>query len=202
MTKRLVIMQLFLMSLIACGGSASATLETDRPMITTAESTVVDKPTSKTLIIDSSKAVCQGAFQQVCLKVREPSAAEFGFLYDPIEGLDYQWGHHYRVEIEQQNLSRPPQDRSSVQRHLTSVTQTAEDAIGRQYVYDTVPVTDRTFTVNDGIYHFLEHPFRCSKPQCSALINDAQNARFVQLIFAYIGGGEIELIEWREVEAP
>ena len=63
-------------------------------------------------------AECVGLSIQRCLLVKEPSQSDFDFLYDGIEGLAYQWGFVYELEIKEHHVSHPPADGLSIRRVL------------------------------------------------------------------------------------
>ncbi len=53
--------------------------------------------TMNTLTIASSKAVCFGLMQRLCLKTKADTQSDFEYFYNDIKGFDYQWGSHYLI---------------------------------------------------------------------------------------------------------
>lgn len=182
--RQLMLVSLGLLS--ACGGKLNAQAGGTGEM---------SSPT--TWIVDSSKAVCQGVSQQLCLRVRQQSD-QFQFMYDPIQGLEYRWGHNYTLAVEQIHSSPTPQDASSVVWHVADILDVTEDALGTRYSYRAVNVADHTLVADGENYRFLGQPFQCKNAElCNALKNVAPTQQ-IDLEFAYAGEGNIELVEWRE----
>lgn len=154
----------------------------------------------ETWVVDSSKAVCQGVSQQLCLKVRQPQAKQFQFIYDPIHGLDYSWGHTYTLAVQEDRAESAPQDASRVARHVTAILDVKEDVIGTVYSYRAVNLTEHTLEIDGDTYRFLGQAFTCANSELCAAVENVKPVRQVNLEFIYVGEGEIELVDWQEVD--
>jgi len=75
-------------------------------------------PTRSTLLVQHYAAECVGVSIQRCLLVKKAGETEFGFLYDGIEGFQYDWGFVYELEVEEHRVANPPADGSSIRRVL------------------------------------------------------------------------------------
>lgn len=193
---------LSLFCLSACSepssGGDSSSHNSNQPIMKQSERKAVGK---KILIVASSKDVCHGMMQQLCLKVREPDAPEYRFLYDSIAGFEFVWGHKYNLTVSEHPKEQAPQDASTLNRHLVSVLTVEEDALGTKYSYTGVGLNPHTITSGSGDYRFLGQKFTCREPQiCSALLTAVATVKQADLLFEYRGNGEIELVEWREVK--
>lgn len=72
------------------------------------------------MTIQHYKVPCQGESTQLCYLVKMQGQEEWEYFYDEIQGLDYEWGYIYTLEVSRKNIDNPPQDASSL---LTKVEQ-------------------------------------------------------------------------------
>lgn len=68
--------------------------------------------------IEHHLAACTGFINQTCMKIRQASTDDWEFLYEGIEGFDYEWGHRYRLQVRTERLDSPPEDVSGTTWHL------------------------------------------------------------------------------------
>ncbi|MEC4117167.1 DUF4377 domain-containing protein [Myroides phaeus] len=66
-----------------------------------------------TLYIAPQKEDCVGVGPMKCLLVKQGEDAEWELMYQGIEGLDYQEGFEYKVEVRREEVPNPPADASS-----------------------------------------------------------------------------------------
>ena len=69
---------------------------------------------TETMTVQHYKAPCQGESIQLCYLVKKQNQEDWEYFYDEIEGLDYEWGYVYSLEIVQSEVKNPPQDASSI----------------------------------------------------------------------------------------
>lgn len=69
-----------------------------------------DPPTRRTLLVQHHAEECLGPWGQLCLLVKDPAAPAFGRHYGAIEGLDYEWGFVYEIDVEEHRIANPPAD--------------------------------------------------------------------------------------------
>ena len=165
------------------------------------------KSPAESLLVASSKAVCQGIMQQLCLQVREsngrdssgqgPIGQDYEFLYDGIAGFEFVWGHSYQLQIATDSRKGAPQDAAATERRLVKVLGEKEDPVGTEYTYSGVVLNPYTVTLEKGEYHFLGQAFVCREQEsCEALTRAYETTPRVDLLFSYLGNGDIELISW------
>lgn len=68
----------------------------------------------KSIFVAPAKVPCEGAGPQECLLIRESPDADWQLWYEPIEGLDYQEGTLYELQVEETTVENPPADASAV----------------------------------------------------------------------------------------
>lgn len=68
---------------------------------------------TKTWIVADHKVDCVGSAPQQCLLVKEAEGDNWQFLYNGIEGFDYEAGFEYRIEVKVYKVKNPPADGSS-----------------------------------------------------------------------------------------
>lgn len=140
----------------------------------------------------SYKAPCYGIIQRLCLVTGGNE-----FFYEPIDGFDFVWGHTYELSLIETTLENPPQDASSSQYELEKIISDSEDSIGNKYEYERVVLLDYTFTKESGVYYFLGQSFSCQENvDCDGLVSINNSGGSVNVIFEYIGNGEILLVQW------
>ena len=72
--------------------------------------------------VNFHQVICQGESNQWCWQVKSKNDKSWTFKYEPIEGLNFEWGYRYFVNIDQQTIKNPPQDGSSIKWKLRSVS--------------------------------------------------------------------------------
>jgi hypothetical protein len=119
-------------------------------------------PTRRTFIVQHYAAECVGAFIQRCLLVKAPSQPDFDFLYQGIEGFDYQWGFVYHIEVEEHSVSNPPADGSSIRIELRKqISRTRADP-GTEFDLVLTGSAGSVVEVATGRYRLLGWPdFSC-----------------------------------------
>ena len=76
---------------------------------------------NKTVYIGAVQVACEGVAPQQCLLYKESPADEYTYLYDGIEGFEYEAGFTYELVIMEENVDDPPADGSSIERTLVEV---------------------------------------------------------------------------------
>ena len=67
------------------------------------------------------QVACEGVAPQQCLLYKESPADEYTYLYDGIEGFEYEAGFTYELVITEESVDDPPADGSSIKRKLVEV---------------------------------------------------------------------------------
>ncbi len=80
-----------------------------------------EEATQKTLFVGPEREACIGAVPQECYLIKENLEDKWEFLYDEIEGFEYEEGWTYKLRVEQQTVDDPPADGSSLRLILIEV---------------------------------------------------------------------------------
>ncbi|KAA3642882.1 MAG: META domain-containing protein [Chloroflexi bacterium] len=81
---------------------------------------------SKTVYIGSVQVACEGVAPQQCLLYKESPEDEYSYLYDGIEGFEFEAGFTHELLITEENVDNPPADGSSILRKLVEVVSKTE----------------------------------------------------------------------------
>lgn len=71
----------------------------------------------ETITIASERGDCMGVAPMRCLLIKRQGQAQWEFLYQEVEGLNYEPGYEYVVEVLKQTIDNPAADQSS-QRYI------------------------------------------------------------------------------------
>jgi hypothetical protein len=189
----------------ACGGTGGQANDVS-PRSHDSQSREPQSHAPESLLVASSKAVCQGMMQQLCLQVRESngrgsSGQVYEFLYDGIAGFEFIWGHSYQLQIATESRKGAPQDAAAIRRRLVKVLGEKEDPVGAQYTYSGVVLNPYTVTFDQGEYRFLSEAFVCrDQESCEALAIAHKTVPRADLIFSYLGNGDIQLVSWNRAD--
>ncbi len=82
---------------------------------------------NKKFFINSKQADCTGVGPMKCLQFKEKKDDAWKFLYQPIEGFDFEPGYLYTLKIKQTTIANPPADGSSVRYTLKKVISKEKD---------------------------------------------------------------------------
>lgn len=179
----------FCLALNACGGGGNdeGSNTGNTPIISNDENTE-----GRITEFLSYKAPCYGISQRLCLITTSNE-----FFYDPIEGFDFVWGHAYELSLIETAIENPLADASSLQYELEEIISDSEDSVGEMYEYERVELLDFTFTKESGVYYFLGQSFSCQENvDCDGLISMNNSGGSVNVVFEYVGNGEISLVQW------
>ncbi|MFQ5992655.1 MAG: DUF4377 domain-containing protein [Nitrospiraceae bacterium] len=80
----------------------------------TSTSTVEKLPVEKTVFVGPHRVDCTGVGPQKCFLIKDSPGAEWTYLYDEIEGFDYEEGYTYELRVREHYLENPPADASSI----------------------------------------------------------------------------------------
>ena len=75
----------------------------------------------KIIYIADAKVDCEGVAPQKCLQIKEEGTTDWTYLYDHIEGFDYEKGFFYKLKVEVKKIENPPADGSSLHYKLIEV---------------------------------------------------------------------------------
>lgn len=79
------------------------------------------KNTDKILYIADAKVDCVGVAPQKCLQIKEIGKTDWTYLYDQIEGFDYEEGFFYKIKVDVIEVENPPADGSSLKYKLIEI---------------------------------------------------------------------------------
>ena len=71
------------------------------------------KNTKKVLFISNKQVDCIGVAPQKCLDIKEERSTEWTFLYNAIEGFDYEEGFFYKIKVDVSEVDNTAADQSS-----------------------------------------------------------------------------------------
>ena len=81
------------------------------------------------LTVASKQVNCTGVSQQKCLLVKEGSDPVWEYLYQGIDGFNYEEGNEYVLEVKKEKVENPPMDAPSshyvVVREVSKVKKTS-----------------------------------------------------------------------------
>ena len=80
-----------------------------------------EKVTEKMLFVGPEREACMGTVPQECYLIKENLEDEWAFLYDEIEGFEYQEGWTYKVRVEERTVDDPPADDAALRLILIEV---------------------------------------------------------------------------------
>jgi Domain of unknown function (DUF4377) len=80
--------------------------------------------------------ICIGEGFQWCLQVKNTRSKNWQFQYDPIEGLNYQWGYRYFLNIDKVEVENPPQDASAIKWVLKAILKKEKVAFNTVFKID------------------------------------------------------------------
>lgn len=66
------------------------------------------------ITIASETRECAGVGRQQCLLVKTDGQNDWEYLYNSIEGFNYQPGYEYEIEIKKEQVENPAADQSSI----------------------------------------------------------------------------------------
>lgn len=163
-----------------------------------------DRP-RRTLDVAAHKAVCAGPFHRFCLRVREPGATEWTFLYDTPRGFDFEWGVATRIVVEEREIRDPPPDGSSTERTVVRVVSRETLPPGSRFTL-LVP-GGTTGEEGEGVHRFDfgAEAMRCvDGPDCDGLArvlrgNDAVD---VTLELGAEPDDPFRVVDWRSCGQP
>ena len=76
----------------------------------------------KVLEVNGTRVPCSGYEGQTsCLLVRSPGEAEWGYLYEPIDGFTTEAGYRYRIRVVTTTVPYPPMDAPDLRYRLIEV---------------------------------------------------------------------------------
>lgn len=79
------------------------------------------KSSNKIFLIADVKVDCDGIGSQKCLQIKAEGETNWNFLYDQIEGFDYEKGFFYKLKVEVTKIDNPTADQSSIHYRLIEV---------------------------------------------------------------------------------
>ena len=100
------VLLLFLgVSLMGCSGTTS----------------IKEMSSEKTLFVAPFKADCVGVAPQKCYLIKKSPDAEWTYLYNEIEGFDYEEGYTYELRVAEHRVENLPADASSIKLKLVDI---------------------------------------------------------------------------------
>ncbi|HIO96870.1 MAG TPA: DUF4377 domain-containing protein [Leucothrix sp.] len=135
------------------------------------------------LYINNHKEECDAFSLSLCLQTRNSTNDEWVLFDATINGFTYQWGHDYKLEIEVEDITNPPQDGPSKKyTWVKTISDTTENqeafeiSVSRNLISSLIKkVSDDTYKIyNDKILKCL--PDDCAK--IDSIISDDRGVLF------------------------
>jgi Domain of unknown function (DUF4377) len=163
-------------------------------------------PARFTLIIQHYAEECKGFIIQRCLLVKPPNQADFHFLFGDIEGFVYEWGSVYTLEVEEHQVSNPPQDASPTRLVLRKLISKTPVSPGTEFDLILTAGEGRVLEVSPDRYRFFGTvEFSCpSGTACADLRAEIAAGKRVQYRFAHVAvpGQPLTVVRWKECTSP
>lgn len=90
---------------------------------------------NETLIVASERGDCVGVAPMRCLLVKKEGDNNWQYLYQEIEGFNYEPGYEYKIEVAQEEVQNPAADQSTVRyilkKEVSKVRKTSENLPAR-----------------------------------------------------------------------
>jgi len=120
-------------------------------------------------------------------------------MYGTPEGFAYEWGYVYEILLEEEDVSNPPDDASSIRRILREVVSQERVGEGTRFEIILTATEDRVSAVSQDRYRFYdEAEFTCVSESCgglAALIESGGRARYLFEFGADVTD-PLRLVEW------
>ncbi|MCA9623797.1 MAG: DUF4377 domain-containing protein, partial [Myxococcales bacterium] len=104
--------------------TASPVTSTPDGVKSVASSSKTAEPASTSMMwVKEDLVDCEGESPQKCMQVKLPGEDDWSWLYDGIEGFDFEEGYRYQLEVRVEEVEDPPADASSRRYHLVKVVE-------------------------------------------------------------------------------
>jgi len=77
--------------------------------------------TSEKMVVASRQGDCVGVAPMNCYLVKEAGQNDWQFLYNEIDGFEYEPGYEYEIEVVKEKIENPAADQSSIRYILIKV---------------------------------------------------------------------------------
>ena len=159
-------------------------------------------PTRRAFTVQAYRSECVGVFLQWCYLVKEPGQPDFQFLYESIEGFNYQWGYVYDLEVDQEQVSNPPEDASPVRVVLHKLISQVRQPEGSTFDLVLTGSPERVTQVGPGRYRVAGGPeFSCaSGVSCDDLLDRFRAGKRIHFHFAFplAPTDALSVLQWDE----
>lgn len=147
--------------------------------------------TGDTICIGPYRDPCHGSFPQLCYRLATATSTQVSWMYDGVEGFDYQWGHGYELAVHTVRVPDPPQDGSSIRIILDRIVSDTPVAPGSHFTVQPWPEHIRGTAGTD--LSLAGEPMTCSGDACDALDAARRGTeRFeLELSFPAVEGGPL-----------
>ncbi|MBX2836128.1 MAG: DUF4377 domain-containing protein [Gammaproteobacteria bacterium] len=127
--------------------------------------------TMKTFYVKHHKVECEGYWVDQCLLYKTSDGAQWAFLYEDIEGFEFEWGHEYELLVAVQQLRMGgglPAETLEVYRLVEIVSKTAQSDVSFTF---TSRHPSAIFQKTDkGNYQMLDgKSIECSEVDCQSI---------------------------------
>ncbi|MCV9387169.1 DUF4377 domain-containing protein [Reichenbachiella ulvae] len=151
--------------------------------------------------IDHYQTVASGEGLQLVYRVQideQIGSDNWSYRYDPIEGLDYEWGYVYDVKVEVIKVNDPPADGSSRRYKLKELISKTpvESNVSFEIGLKNVDYSSESFVqlhIEEGYQLLSEVPIACDAEVCNELYPTLESESYVQGKFHHVGDGSIYL---------
>lgn len=141
-----------------------------------------------TVVVSHYRVPCFGAGLQLCYLIKKNNQSEWEFLYEGIEGFQYEWGKVYELAVEEIQRKNVMSDQSPVTYKLIRVVSKTDFPANQTFPL-VVKDTDMTAVRKDanGKLSLLgQYPIRCSSDAlCEELEKELQSQQKVICFFQH-----------------
>jgi len=178
-TTNLFSIVIALVFISACSSQPSSSNHENEPVFTTGVSSqpspvpvLHDSPVELKIIrINHHKAECEGYWVDQCLQYQEEGDTHWSYLYEEIEGFEFEWGHAYEllVEIEQTPAIEGLAHQSTTVYRLSQILSDTHH-IDESFVYSSRYPSTILTKQKDGIFALLDgKQISCNFEDCKSI---------------------------------
>lgn len=135
---------------------------------------------TETLVVQHYKVPCQGESTMMCYLVKKQGQEDWEYFYDEIQGLDYEWGHVYTLEVSTETIANPPQDGSSIVTKVEKILKKEKVAEGTTFELPLTVEGAPMLTQKGQSWTYFNTIEVVSSPSLDSLIQKSSTGVFAQ----------------------
>lgn len=131
---------------------------------------------------------CEGYLVTHCLLALREGAEQWHYIYDHIEGFEFQWGTDYELLVQVQDVESALQDTSQRRYVLIDVISESRGGVGEVFHYTARNTHERIREIADGQFSLLDgKEFTCNNESCDSLRAAIMQNQSALLAFKFEG---------------